>query len=110
MYGFSIIDSISYENDFNYFLEIRRMMHDLYSVFSKESKVDKMFDLICNYITDRIDFFEKKQRNTFDLYQWLSKLTDQLYIETNDEKYRELSNNYKSKMKELSDINYKIKD
>lgn len=107
---FEIIDSIPYKDIFNCFLDIRGMIDDLYYVFSNENKVGEIFDLICNYITDIIDFFEKKGINVFDLYARLSKFVDRIYIETNDEKYREMSNDYKSKMNELSDINYKIKD
>ena len=71
------------------------------------NKLHDIYSFVERYINRILDEHEEFK---FSFLQLLNQLTKQVYKETNDEKYRELSNNYKSKMNQLLGINYEIKN
>ena len=71
-------------------------------------KSHEIYPFVNSSINRILDEMAEIQR--FPFFKLLKDLAEEVYIVTNNEKYRELSNNYKTKMKELSDINYEIKD
>ena len=78
------------------------------SIFSDINKLHVIYPFVNRSINIILD--EQSGSYEFPFLQLLEELTGEVYEETNDEEYHKMQKQYKARMNEATNINYKIKD
>ena len=89
---------------------ICRTIDSLTNTFWGIKNIQAIYPFCKDFLTREIRRVLHNGENAFDLYRAMRALEEELYLETGEEKYHAMACEYDSKMKQISSIDYEIKD